>query len=357
MNAPKPRDLLSHFPEDTRQAAALLKQAVPLMVQHDLPPNPIHYALWYSYCQNTNDELNRRLDKLTQDYSAFPPELALKLFREHIIDGELSAARSGQQQTIELVDDLEGELRNGVNSSKSYQVSLEEGLQALCDPLVDDLPAVLADLQSSTQAMQSQQELFLDKLQIAQQEIKQLRRQLAQAHLAATVDELTQVFNRNSFNRLITHALSKPTAGLALIMLDIDHFKEFNDQYGHPLGDRVLQHVGQLLREQLPKQAMAARYGGEEFAVILNNCPDLNEVHKLAEQLRLKIQALRIKMRSTDKVLSTVTASFGIAMAQAGDDVEALITRADDALYQAKHAGRNQTYPAAGDASPMLNRA
>ena len=134
-------------------------------------------------------------------------------------------------------------------------------------------------------------------------------------------------------------------------MLDIDHFKQFNDQYGHPLGDRVLQHVGQLLRELLPDRGVAARYGGEEFCVILRDCLDIGTANKFAEQLRQKIQALRVKVRSTDKVLDTITASFGLAMAEAGDTFDSLVTRADDALYQAKRNGRNQVHPATPEAA------
>jgi diguanylate cyclase len=129
---------------------------------------------------------------------------------------------------------------------------------------------------------------------------------------------------------------------VALVMLDIDHFKQFNDQYGHPLGDRVLQHVAQVLRDSLPGEAFAARYGGEEFCVVLKDCPDLAAVGAFAERLRLKIQSLRVKARSTDTVLDTITASFGVAHAQPGDTPESLLTRADDALYQAKRNGRNQ---------------
>jgi diguanylate cyclase len=132
-------------------------------------------------------------------------------------------------------------------------------------------------------------------------------------------------------------------------MLDIDHFKQFNDQYGHPLGDRVLQHVGQLLREALPARAVAARYGGEEFCIILRDCHDSATAHAFAEQLRLKFESLRIKVRRTDEVLNSITASFGFALAKQGDTLETLVTRADDALYQAKRDGRNQVNPTPGE--------
>lgn len=100
--------------------------------------------------------------------------------------------------------------------------------------------------------------------------------------------------------------------------------------------------MGQVLRTSLPPQAIAARYGGEEFCVILKSCTDLENAHALAEKLRMKIQSIRIRVRSTDKILDTITASLGIALFNAGDSAETLLSRADDALYKAKKNGRNQ---------------
>jgi diguanylate cyclase len=347
MNTPKKApSILELYPEETRDAAALLKKAVPLMMRHDIPPTPVHYALWYTYSKGLEPELNRRLDKAVTDFDSFPPETAAKLFRDYIIHGELEEARAGQQQVIELVDDIEGNLSRSITGSNHYQASLEHGLAALHEPIIDDLPNVLTELQESTQLMQDQQTKFLYRLNAAQEEIKALRSQLERAHIAATLDNLTQVFNRNAFSRLLEQTLSAEHGGVALVMLDIDHFKQFNDQYGHPLGDRVLQHVGQLLREVLPARAIAARYGGEEFCIILRDCFDSTTAQAFAEQLRIKIQSLRIKVRRTDEVLDSITASFGYALAVPGDTLESLLTRADDALYQAKRDGRNRVNPA-----------
>ena len=351
MNKPaKAPSIIELYPEETREAATLLKKAVPLMMRHDIPPNPVHYALWYTYSKGLDPELNRRLDKTVADFDSFPPETAAKLFRDFIIKGELEEARTGQQQVIELVDDIEGNVSRSILGSRNYQMSLEHGLAALQEPIIDDLPNVLTELQHSTQLMQDQQDKFLSRLSAAQQEIKNLRSQLERAHVAATLDSLTQVFNRNAFSRLLEQTLASQHDGVALVILDIDHFKQFNDQYGHPLGDRVLQHVGQLLRETLPARGIAARYGGEEFCIILRDCFDVETAHAFADQLRLKIQSLRIKVRSTDQVLDTITASFGYALARDDDTMESLLTRADDALYQAKRDGRNQVSPILGGA-------
>lgn len=333
---------LTLYPEDSREAAALLKQAVPLMVRHNIPPNPVHYALWYTYSKGQEPELNRHLDRVVKDFDCFPPESATKLFRDYIIRDELEEARAGQQQAINLVDDMERNVSRSVNGSSNFQTSLGQCMEMLAEPVDQRLPAILSELQQSTQLMQEQQELFLSQLHSAQNEIKSLRDKLERAQLAASLDGLTKVLNRATFTRALEHALTKAPHGVVLVMLDIDHFKQFNDRYGHPLGDRVLEHVGQVLRNSIPPKASAARYGGEEFCVVLQECFDLTSAHTFAEQLRLKIQALRIKVRGTDEVLDTVTASFGVALAKAGDDVESLLTRADDALYLAKRSGRNR---------------
>ncbi|VVM41861.1 Diguanylate cyclase VdcA [Pseudomonas fluorescens] len=335
---------LALYPEDSREAAALLKQAIPLMVRHNIAPNPVHYALWYTYSKGQDPELNRHLDRVIRDFDGFPPESATRLFRDYIIRDELAEARAGQQQAINLVDDMQRDVTRSVEGSLDFQNSLGRCMEMLETPTHDHLPGILSELKHSTQQMQNQQERFLTQLHSAQDEIKTLRSKLERAQMAATLDGLTELLNRTAFTRLLAQALRKPAEGVALVMLDIDHFKLFNDQYGHPLGDRVLQHVGQVLRSSLPPHATAARYGGEEFCVILEHCADLESAAAFAELLRVKVQALRIKARIDGKVLDTITASFGVAFAQAGEQQDSLLTRADDALYQAKRTGRNRVH-------------
>ena len=337
-------NVLALYPEDSREAAALLKQAVPLMVRHNIPPNPVHYALWYTYSKGQDPELNRHLDRVLRDFDGCPPESASRLFREYIIRDELEDVRAEQQQVFSLVDGMERDVSRSVMGSQTFQNRLGQCLEMLDEPASDRLPGILNELQQSTRVMQSQQEHFLGQLQSAQNEIKTLRDKLERAQRAATLDGLTELLNRTAFTRLLEKALSKASRGVALVMLDIDHFKQFNDQYGHPLGDRVLQHVGQVLRGALPANAFAGRYGGEEFCVVLEGCADLAGARAFAEQLRLKVQSLRIKARGTDTVLDTITASFGVAFAEPGESLESLVTRADDGLYEAKRNGRNQVH-------------
>lgn len=163
----------------------------------------------------------------------------------------------------------------------------------------------------------------------------------------AHTDTLTRLANRRRFDEVLAHELQRAVrdnTSLALILLDIDYFKKFNDHYGHPAGDACLQQVGRILARQVNRSRdLAARYGGEEFAVILPDT-DLAGASAVAERLRHEIEALRLA--HADSPFGIVTASLGVASSSptpdSAHDADALIAHADKQLYQAKHAGRNR---------------
>src|SRR5690606_26359339 len=128
---------------------------------------------------------------------------------------------------------------------------------------------------------------------------------------------------------------------LCLMIIDIDHFKSFNDTYGHQTGDQVLRLVAMTLKSNIKGQDLAARYGGEEFVAILPST-DIEGAVIVAENIRRAIQAKQLLKRSTNEKLGRITASFGVAAYQSGDTAGMLIERADRCLYAAKHAGRNR---------------
>ncbi len=133
-------------------------------------------------------------------------------------------------------------------------------------------------------------------------------------------------------------ATSEP---LSLLMFDIDHFKSFNDSYGHLTGDQVLRLVGMSLKQTIKGQDITARYGGEEFAVVLPNTA-LRQALTVADHIRRAVMSKELKKKSTGEILGRVTISVGVSMLKPGDDTDSLIERADACLYAAKRAGRNR---------------
>ncbi|SDD35263.1 diguanylate cyclase (GGDEF) domain-containing protein [Massilia sp. PDC64] len=159
----------------------------------------------------------------------------------------------------------------------------------------------------------------------------------------STVDELTGLYNRRYFDETLRRELfraERMRASLAVVMIDLDHFKHMNDTYGHEAGDLVLRTVGRCLREGVRRSDIACRYGGEELVLVLPEC-DAAAARTCAETLRKTISALQL--HHADAALPQVTASFGIALWPAhGEDAHTLVHAADRALYDAKHGGRNR---------------
>ncbi|WP_440811624.1 GGDEF domain-containing protein [Pseudomonas syringae] len=163
--------------------------------------------------------------------------------------------------------------------------------------------------------------------------------------ILATEDGLTGLANRRFFNQFLTKSFDQAQANqtpIALLLLDIDHFKKYNDTYGHPEGDECLRRVAALVQSALGRPTdFAARYGGEEMAVILPST-DLKGAVLIAEQIRHAVEEANIESRSVE--LGRVTVSIGVAgyipsiNAQGSDE---LLLLTDKALYKAKHNGRN----------------
>lgn len=151
-------------------------------------------------------------------------------------------------------------------------------------------------------------------------------------------DELTGLANRRPFTESLARLLASEEAG-ALIMLDVDHFKAFNDSFGHPAGDSVLQRLAQTMQKALPESALLARVGGEEFALVLPGV-DRRQAKGLAETLLNRVRALQISHAASPAGI--VTISLGLALLPRDElDLSEVIRVADKALYQAKHLGRN----------------
>lgn len=162
----------------------------------------------------------------------------------------------------------------------------------------------------------------------------------------SNIDGLTEVANRRRFDELIQEAWAhsrRTRSPLALVMLDIDCFKPFNDHYGHLAGDDCLKRVAQTLQQELPRLTdTLARYGGEEFVVVLS-ATDLEGARRVAERLRQAVEVMRIP-HACSEAGDVVTISLGVAAtyASASCQPQSLVAAADKMLYQAKHRGRNQ---------------
>ncbi|TMA14295.1 MAG: diguanylate cyclase [Deltaproteobacteria bacterium] len=198
----------------------------------------------------------------------------------------------------------------------------------------------------------AQKELAMLALQAAEALVR--TRLYAQAERLATTDGLTALLNRRTFNAQLHARLREAERyqrPLSLLLLDIDHFKQVNDGYGHPAGDAVLRSVASLLTRQARETDIVARYGGEEMALILPET-DARGALAIAERIRKAVGGAH---HPTDQGTLKVTVSAGLSTWSGGaDGAEELLVAADKALYRAKQAGRNRVF-AANPASPGVH--
>jgi diguanylate cyclase (GGDEF)-like protein len=160
----------------------------------------------------------------------------------------------------------------------------------------------------------------------------------------ARTDQLTQLPNRRHFDEYCTLLASRRRASdkVAILAIDVDHFKRINDQYGHPVGDQVLRAIGSAIQVSVRDEDVPARYGGEEFVVLLRN-PAPGVALEIGERIRQSVRELDL---SHSGVLDRVTVSVGVAAGNAaGEPISAIVERADRALYAAKRAGRDRVVP------------
>ncbi len=329
------------FREDFKRSAEYLRQAVPLMVEREIPPTPNNYALWYAHVTDKYPTLSDHLLEGFPGAGSYDSAKSDALFFEYFIKHELPKNSEAQASVAALLAQLIGVVSKTADGTQEYGDSLQKAmatLQSSSDQ--EEIQSTLTQVLEQTQAAESLNREFQTELSQAKQEVEALKEALQASQKDALIDELTQIDNRRAFDQAIDQSLKNTPESTVLLLLDLDHFKRCNDTYGHVMGDKVLECMGQLLGKVRSDNVSVARYGGEEFAVIVNG--SLDDATALAEQVRVKVSNIRITQSGGSNTLDTLSISVGVAKAGASETAAALKERADNALYQAKETGRNR---------------
>ncbi len=305
---------------------------------------PPHYTIWYEHVAGLNPPLSRALEERMAAGGKLTDADVAHLYAQHVLARDTTMFERLEERFRLLLDEVSQATATAGEDASRFGSSLEAHLLHLGRPSVhDSLHELVAELLADTRRMCVVTSELTKQLERSAAEIRVLTERLESAQREAIRDPLTGLYNRRGFARAVEEA-RRSFRGLeraTLLVVDIDHFKRINDDYGHLLGDKVLRAVADVLRGKSSGEGIVARLGGEEFALLLPDVP-LPAAAALAERIREAVARLRVKrMGQPSSSVGRITVSIGVAAV--GDDatLEQVIAQADAALYAAKRGGRD----------------
>jgi diguanylate cyclase len=321
------------------------ERAISLLKQLRSPATPRNYELLFAFNTSTNKELCKALRKALETDSCLTDEAAERIYQTYLSKRDLTeqvdeVGTQVSQEMSEIMTVIEAASERTGSYGESLQ-GVNAKLNAIESP--QQLKTVLAELFETTNDMAEYNKLLEKRLAISKTQIDELQMNLELTRVESYTDELTGLTNRKRFDQAIELEMSEAEESgnpLCLMMLDIDHFKSFNDSHGHQTGDQVIRLVAHTLKTNVKGRDCAARYGGEEFAIILPKTK-LTAAITLAEQIRIAVKTKELVKKSTNESLGHVTLSIGISSYRTGETIPEFIERADVCLYAAKDADRD----------------
>ena len=328
---------------DPDYAAALADRANRYIAQHGVTPTPDNFAVWFAYARGASPELKRAIDAHIAANKPFDANTNRELFAIHLAPSAASR----------IVGDIPERLKSVMTAANRYvSVAIADsrthidaigGVAEAAENGGDPKFLVKSLMSELAQAAARASELETNLSQTSR-ELDAIRESLNEAERRANTDTLTGLPNRRAFDEFLRAcqlAAMENSEPLSVLLIDIDHFRQFNDRFGHGIGDQLLRLMANALRERLGGKDLPARYGGEELIAVLPGAR-LAACEAKAELIRKSVSECRITRRSTGDILPGITVSIGVAQFRPGESTAELVDRCDRALVLAKRIGRNR---------------
>ena len=336
---------MNGFDLDIGTINEIVNKILPGMGKLKVPLIPENYRLWFEYYMGNNKDLVKDFNRLIESSESFTPKISQTLYNKYFGDKQDNRLlKKIQNETRTLLKIFLDQMLVTSDMTSDYSVRLKsysEQLDIAAD--LSEIHEIIENITIETNEMLGSTQSLRAQLEEATAKADNLKEKLENTTREALIDTVTGLHNRKSLDMSIEifyEEFKKDGDPFSIIMLDIDHFKKFNDKYGHKVGDEVLNLVGSVMHNTLKGQDFPARYGGEEFIALLPKTL-LDNACILAEQLRKNISMKKFKLTKTGERIDTITVSLGVSEIRSEDTVNSLIERADKALYLAKNSGRN----------------
>jgi diguanylate cyclase len=333
------------------EAYKIAGRALGLMERHQVWPTALNFELWTHFVADPDGALARELTRLISLGEPLTELLSEELAATYLPKAKLNEQiRDAGDLLSKELESVSKAIQDAQKSNAAYGKTLVGAAKELDSDDVSKIKAVVSGLTEATRRVQKENKSLENRLAESTAEVDRLREHLEQVRRDATTDGLTNLANRKAFDEELDRACSEADeAGttICLAVLDIDHFKGFNDTWGHQTGDQVIRYVASVIGRVAAPPRFAARYGGEEFAMIFPR-ESASIVAGTLEEIRVEVSSRMLKRRSTNEDLGAITISSGFAERRPGESGHSVMERADAALYTSKRGGRNRVSSAEG---------
>ncbi len=330
--------------DDFTKASEHLRLAITLLSRHKIAPSPLNFRMAYEYVAGKNEDLKSEFAEIIGQ-SNEPSSEDLREIHEKFFVQDDKTLEKLRQELRHIIVNIQDEFKRSGGNLADYMETLGN-FAGVLDTSVQ--PEMIANevrmVIDSTHTMEQSQHQLESQMSSTLAEVEGLRNELEQIREESLTDALTGISNRKAFDAALKRTVvsaNQEKLPFCLLLADIDHFKRFNDTYGHLVGDKVLRFTATTLKECLKGRDIVARFGGEEFALILGQI-EMADAKAVAEQIRKAVSLGKLKGKGDDKDYGGVTISLGVAQFRWNENPIDLIERADRALYLAKDAGRDR---------------
>lgn len=333
------------YTHDHAQSQEILRLVLVELKTLNLPPNPIYFTLFYERALKRDASLNKDIDDAINSEKGLTANIAQEIFDTHVLNGAIKEMSAAQSTLLRVIRNVMMQMLNTGNEFSNYASSLGDFVRKIDrTDSVEDIRMLTAEVIDDSRLLERTTKATSTHLSDAGDQISRLKEELEAARRDARTDPLTGLANRRGLNELLTQRINlflQEKTPFCVLLADIDHFKRINDTYGHLVGDKILRFVARTLKANIKGQDSVIRFGGEEFAIILPYT-QYEGALIVAQQLRQKIAASRLRLAESGRDLGGLTISLGVATVLADDTPDTLLRRADDALLKAKSEGRDR---------------
>jgi len=324
---------------DFNSAIQYSEQTHQFLSQHKLAPTPVNYSVGYLYVNKSHGDLANKINLKLNEKSSLDDLFMEQMFAQYLSNSQKLEHDILEPFYITLSETIQ-RINQQVSNGKKTSLNLKKIDTALVKLDHDhSLSGVMDFLIGTIKSSHQQHVSISEQLEKTSEEVHQLKSKLQQTREDAVLDALTGLLNRRGGDEKLKDL--ELTGQHSSLMIDIDYFKNFNDEFGHFIGDKVLQRVAKVIRECVHSNDITMRFGGEEFLVVLVNKAK-SEASLIAEKIRQTVNHMKLKQKQTNVTLPAISVSIGIAEIDDDPTWSDLFKRADEALYQAKSTGRNR---------------